>query len=576
MTRGRRLAAGIATVAVVLIAGRAAALLFSDSTWFAALGATSVWTDQVTSTATLYGVALVLGTAFAWFNMTAVRRSVVALIVPKRVGNVEFGEEIPSGRLRVVTLAMSVFIAAAGTLALPSWTVLAAWRSGITFGELDPYFQLDLSQYVAWLPLERAAYDWAVVLFATVSLLVVALYSLTPSLRWSRRGVRATTHARRHVTVLGTILLLLAAWSFRLAAFELLAHGSGPGGAFTRTDHVWLIPADVVLSVVTLGIALVLLAAGWMGQTGMALAAVTIVLAAALATRVAGPLVAAALAANPAAARAEAPYADIRDIYTARAFPPPGALPSALAAADSAVLATAGHLTVRGAALPPAVFPGAHGAGVEPDPARQLRAPRLGRGVTRVLNAWALQNPRLLSGDVPATAAILRRRDVRERISAIAPIFAQSRTVGTAPSATGIVWIVDLFATSGSYPLSRGEHVGARRITYSHHAGTAYVNGGTGAVVIVPDPTLDPIAGAWFAAHPGSYLASSLPAAFTAPPAGLPGPPAGAAAPDTAFRARVTAVYDRMRAALAAGHLEQFGAAFDSLGALVHPAPARR
>lgn len=569
MTRGRRLAAALVVVATVLLVGRGVALLFSDHEWYAALGATSVWRDKLASTALLYGVALAVGTAFAWVNLTAVRRSVLAVVVPKRVGNVEFGEEVPSGRLRVVTLAMSAFIAAASTLALPPWTTVALWRSDVTFGELDPYFELDLGHYVAWLPLERAAYDWSVVLFATVALLVVALYSLTPGLRWTRRGIRVSTRTRRHVAALAAVLLLIAAWGFRLSAFDLLSNGSGPGGAFTRTDHTWLIPADLVLSMVTVAAAPALLFAGWIGQTGVSLVVVTVVLLGAAATGIVGPRLSAARAAIPALMPQEAAYMDIRDIYTRRAFDTAAVLPSARTAVDSGMLAAAGYVTVQGVRLPAAVYPGASGLLVERDPQRVLHAPRLGSGSTRLLNAWALQNPRLLGSDIPASAALLTVRDVRARVTALAPVFAQSRAIGAAPSASGIVWIVDLFATSGSYPLSAAQQLGRERVTYSHHAGTAYVSGGTGAAVILPPAAADPVTRAWLSRHPGSYIVSALPAEFN--PAATAQAAAAAGADDSTFRARITRIYDRMREALSSGSLPGFAAAFDSLGRAVHP-----
>ena len=40
---------------------------------------------------------------------------------------------------------------------------------------------------------------------------------------------------------------------------------------------------------------------------------------------------------------------------------------------------------------------------------------------------------------------------------------------------------------------------------------------------------------------------------------------------DSAFRAAVTRLYNRMRAALAAANLKEFGIAYDSLGALIAP-----
>lgn len=568
MTRGQRLAAAIALAAAILLVGRGAALVFVAQEWYAALGATAVWHDRMATTAAVYGSAFVVAFLFAWANVSAVRRSVIALIVPKRLANVEFGEEVPSARLRLVTFGLSGATAALSLLAVPSWTTVALARAHVTFAEPDPYFGLDLSHFVAWLPLEDALYRWCVVLFAIVTLLVVLLYALTPSLRWGRGGVRVTAHARRHLSVLGAVLLLLAAWAFRLDAFTTLIDGSGPGGALTRIDRVWLVPADVGLSLVTIGGAVVLLAAGWVGQTTTAFVTVSLVVAGTIATQIIGPFVAAHVAASPASAQAEAPYRDTRADYTARAYvaePPPPALRFA---ADSMVLANAGSVQVRGA-LPDVVFPGALGSAVVRDPLHVVVAPRLGSGLPRLLRAWAEQNPRLLTGDVPASAAFVRVRDLRDRVQLLAPIFAQSRPIGAIPTARGVLWVIDLYATSETYPLSAPREIGTQRLTYWRHAGTAYVSGGTGAAVIVPDSALDPVARAWFATHPGSYVTPTIPGALVQPPT-VPAPPATATTPsDTAFRRAVLHAYDRMRAALDSGDLRAFGVAFDSLGLVV-------
>lgn len=574
MTRGQRLTAAIALAAAILLLGRATALLFVTREWYATLDAASVWRARVTTTAIMYGIAFGVGLAFAGANVAAVRRSVIALVVPKRIGNVEFGEQVPSRRLWVVTTGVSAAAAAVSLLALPEWTVPAIARAHVVFAESDPYFGLDLSHFVAWLPFEEAMYHWCIALFAIVGVLVVVMYALTPSLRWTRGMIRITAYARRHMSVLGAVLLLLVAWGFRLGAFTTLVDGSGPGGALTRIDRVWIIPADVGLSVVAIGAAVVLLAAGWVGQTVTAFTTVSVIIAATLATQLLAPIAAAQIAASPASAAAEAPYAETRADYTARAFQPEPRLLSVRYAADSTLLRNAASVAIPGA-LPELVFPGAIGTAVVRDPARAIVAPRLGTRVGRLLRAWAEQNPRVLTSDVPPGAAFVRERDVRDRVREIAPIFAQSRPVGAIPTAKGVLWILDLFVMSETYPLAAARFVGDERITYWHHAATAYVSGGTGATVIVPDSAPDPVTRAWFAAHPGGYVAPVVPAAM------LEGPrPSAAAMPsqsipasDTAFHRAVEHAYARMRAALDSGNLRAFSIAFDSLGIAVRRHP---
>ncbi|MEO6865621.1 MAG: UPF0182 family protein [Gemmatimonadaceae bacterium] len=568
MTRGQRLTAGIAVAAAILLIGRAAAVVYSDQEWYANLGAISVWNSRVSSTAWLFGVAITIGIAFAWINVSAVRRSVASLIVPKRLANVEFGEEVPSARLRALTAAVSLGIAVASLTALPSWTTLALWRSDVAFAEADPYFTLDLSHFVSWLPLEIGAYQWSMALFAITAILVIALYSLTPSLSWDPKGLHVTPYARRHISVLGAILLLFAAWGFRLDAFRELVHGSGVDGVLTRIDHVWLIPADLALSLVSIGAAVVLLVAGWMGQVTTAFASVSVIIIGTLGSQIIAPWIAGRVARNPASANAERPYIETRSDFNGRAFPLEPVAPSVRFLADSALLANAGQIQIRGA-LADIVFPNAIGAAILPDVPRIVAAPRLGNGLARVMHAWSEQNPRLLASDVSSSDAFVRERDIRGRVSALAPVFATSTAIGAIPTSRGILWVIDLYSASETYPLSAPHQLYNSRITYRHHAGTAYVSGGTAATVIVPDSVLDPVARAWFNSHPGRYLVPRVPQYLMSPPPVAPVQPAASSVQDQLFHQNVGRIYDRMRAALDSGNLRAFGAAFDTLGMVI-------
>jgi uncharacterized membrane protein (UPF0182 family) len=568
MTRGQRLAAALGLVAAILLVGRAAAVIYSTREWYVDIGAASVWNARVVSTTWLYAVSVIIGLAFAWLNISAVRRSVVALIVPKRIANVEFGEEVPAIRLRAVTAAISAAIAVVSLVALPSWTTIALWRSNVTFAEADPYFTLDLSHFVAWLPVEIGAYQWSLILFTVTAIVVVALYALTPSLSWDSSGLHVTPYVRRHVSVLGAILLLLVAWGFRLDAFRELVNGSGVDGVLTRTDHVWLIPSYLGLSLLSIGAAVVLLVAGWMGQIATAFASITVVIVGAIASQLLGPWISGRIALNPANARTEQPYTETRSAFTARAFPQEPIPPSVRFLADSTLLANAGQVQIRGA-LPDIVFPGANGSAIERDGTFVIDAPRLGTGLTRLMHAWAEQNPHLLSGKLDSDDAFVRNRDVRARVAVLAPVFAMSGTIGAIPTSRGILWIVDLYSASETYPLSAPRHLYRTRITYRHHAATAYVSGGTAATVIVPDSVLDPVARAWFTAHPGRYIARRVPAALTSPPPVQPVAPVTASPEDRQFHENVARIYERMRLALDSGNLRAFGADFDTLGLII-------
>lgn len=568
MTRGQKMAAGIASIAAFLLVGRGAAIVYVDARWFHALHAGAVWHAEVVNILLLDGGAMLFGTAFAFINLLAVRRSVVALIVPKRVGNVEFGEEIPSSRLIVVTAGMSIVASATSLFALPPWTTLALWRSGVVFHEADPYFGLDIGHYVAWLPLEIGVYVWLTILFAIVALLVVALYALTPSLRWGRNGIHVTTYVRRHFAVLAAILVLFTAWGFRIDAFNTLVTGSGVNGAFTHIDHQWIVPANLALSVATIGAAVVLLATGWMGQTPAAFVTITIVIVCALVTKICLPWIARVSADNPVNAVVEAPYGETQRAYSARAFPVEPTPLSVTAMPGPEVFANAPTLRIPGG-LRDVVYPGARGIAIESDSSRRIPAPRVGPWWSRVLNAWAQQTPKFLDNSISDSDVVLQIRDVRARVHAIAPIFVQSHGIGAQTTDDGIVWIVDLYAQSDKYPLSANKHLDGILVTYRRHAATAYVNGMTGAVTIVRDTGSDPIATAWFTSLADGYLVGTPPRTHLTPSSALLPHPVATATQDTAFRTKILNIYLRMRSALDSGNFRSFGEAFDSLGTTV-------
>ena len=104
------------------------------------------------------------------------------------------------------------------------------------------------------------------------------------------RPLYVSAYVRRHFTMLGGILLLALAWSYRLGMYRLLADGSGRERRVHAVDHRVTVPATLVLALVTLCAALVVLWAGWSGQMRLAFFAVSAVLLLSLVARTVAPL----------------------------------------------------------------------------------------------------------------------------------------------------------------------------------------------------------------------------------------------------------------------------------------------
>ncbi len=572
----RRLLIGVVLAAAVLVGGRTISALFADYTWYAAMGATPLWDERAGDLLLIYGIGSVIAIFVAFVNLSALGRSIGTLTLPRRLANVEFGEAVPRKYIDRFAFLLSVVIAAAVTPALPSWTSLALVRLGVKFRESDPYFQLDLAFYTTWLPFEKSMYSWAMLLIVGVSMVCVVLYSLTPGLRWERAGIQMSARVRRHLSVLAALLLLITMWSYRLESYDLMIRGGGEEGVFSYVDHQWLLPGLLLLWVATAAAAITVLLSGWTGQLRTSFVAVTVIVVLSISVQAIVPLLVRRMTSKEAQMVRERPYVSTRADFTRRAYDLNASSLELLhksavsASSDTVATSAPGQLMLRQDSL---VYPGARGLVIIADPQLDVAGPRLGDGLSRFGYAWAYQSFDLLSDSIPRRARLVTVRDVRNRILALAPIFAQGSMVEPMFNADTLYWKLELYSASSNYPLSQHYVLAGEERSYFKHAATALVNARTARVMIAADPSPDPISMAWMTAFPNSsdYRAPAIAGELTTTPWEPVPAESHLATSDSAFRASVTRFYNRMRAALAAANLKDFGIAYDSLGALVAP-----
>ena len=310
----------LAGIACALLLGRGLAQIYTDHLWYSAMGAVEVWRDKYVSLTLLRLLCGVTATAFVFVNLYAVRQSVVSLVLPRRIGNLDIGEEVPRRQLTWTAAALSALIGIALSWPQNDWSQLLAARIGRPFGESDPYFAADVSFFVYQLPFELSMFRWALTVALIVIGLVILLYALTPSLRWEQGGLYVSGYVRRHLAMLAGILLLLLAWHYRLEMFTVLSEKRFGGDMFGYVDHRVGIPASLLLALITLGAGLTVLWGGWTGQMRLVFAALTGVIVAALAARQVAPFVATRLVAEQDMMIRERPYEATRAGYTRRAF----------------------------------------------------------------------------------------------------------------------------------------------------------------------------------------------------------------------------------------------------------------
>ena len=570
----RRLLIGVVIAAALLVGGRALSTVFADYTWYGAMGAIPLWNERAGDLLLIYGIGSVMAVFVAFVNLSALGRSIGTLTLPRRLANVEFGEAVPRKYLDRFAFLLSIMIAAAVTPALPGWTSLALARLGVRFRESDPYFQHDLAFYTTWLPFEKSLYTWAMLLIVGVSIVVVILYSLTPGLRWERAGIRMSARVRRHLSVLAALLLLLTMWSYRLESYDLMIRGGGEEGVFSYVDHQWLLPGLLLLWIATAAAAITVLLSGWTGQLRTSFVAVTVIVVLSISVQEVVPLLVRRFTRKEEQLLRERPYIGTRADFTRRAYDLNASSLEALhksavsASLDTVATSAAGQQLLRQDSL---VYPGALGFVIVADLRLDVAGQRLGEGMSRLGYAWAYQSFDLLSDSIPHRARLVTLRDVRTRIRALAPVFAQGSMVEAMFHADTLYWKLDLYSASSNYPLSQHYVLAGEERSYFKHVATALVNARTARVMIAADPSSDPISLAWMTAFPNSadYRAPGIARELTTTPWDSIPSEAKLTTSDSAFRAAVTRLYNRMRAALAAANLKEFGIAYDSLGALI-------
>ncbi|MGI9141544.1 MAG: UPF0182 family protein [Gemmatimonadaceae bacterium] len=567
--RKRRLAIVIAVGAILLLLGRAFVFLYTDFVWYHSLGAAPVWKEKVFDQVMLTVGGATAAFLFAFGNLAAVRRSIVSLVLPRRIANVEFGEAVPVRLLDAAAVGIAALIGLATTAALPSWIDVARLRTGARFGESDPYHQLDLAFYTSWLPLEIGMHAWSIVVVSTVAIVVIGLYALTPSLRWADGAPRVSGYVRRHLGVLGGVILLLIAWRLRLESFTLLSDGSGEAGAFTSIDDRFVLPWYVGLVVIAVAAAAVVGWSTWTGQLTIAFAILTLVLVLVVGVQLWRPIAVGRAVADTA-------YTSTRNAYTSRAFESGGTDTSAASPREpsDSLFGDQGR-SVSAAESRALVAPGASGYMVVSGIGRGIVAPSLTSLFSRVAHAWREQDGRVLSLDMPSDPRIVRVRDLYDRVHRLAPVLEVPEAHRALFHMDTLYWVVPVYSVSSLYPLAERRLIGDTTRTYFREAARAYVHSVTGRVLFVPTEAGEPLTNAWRRRFSSVFRSRAQMAPWISELTPLPRRivPSPAEAGDDQLRGTVSRLYLRMQEALTMSDLAAFGHAFDSLGILLRDRP---
>jgi len=175
----------------------------------------------------------------------------------------------PRKKIIFAALLVVLFIAS-GMAGQQNWRVWQLWRFGQSFGVKDPQFHRDISFFAFDYPAYRVVlgFGFNAVVFAL--LLSLAVHYLFGAFRIVTPGPKLTISARRHVTALVFVFVILKAIAYWLDRYGLVFSTRGKVTGASYTDVHATLPAKTILFWMAVLIAIAVLASLWLKSAQIA------------------------------------------------------------------------------------------------------------------------------------------------------------------------------------------------------------------------------------------------------------------------------------------------------------------
>jgi uncharacterized membrane protein (UPF0182 family) len=228
------------------------AVIYTDWLWFGELGFRQVFLTTLSARFTLGVLTFLIAFAVLYANIrlaqTALKRRDFMIMGPEGARTIS----VDLGRLRPLLYIGSVVAAVLIALyASARWDVWLMARHAVPFGTTDPVLGYDISFYVFRLPFLQFLHGLAMMTIVLGAIGVAIAHVMGQSLMIDpARGVIASQEARRHLSLLAAVLLLLLAFRAWLAIPETLITTSGIVHGASYVDIHATIPVQWILVVV--------------------------------------------------------------------------------------------------------------------------------------------------------------------------------------------------------------------------------------------------------------------------------------------------------------------------------------
>jgi hypothetical protein len=269
ISRGR-IIAGVIVAVVVLVALFAGPLakLITDYQWFGDMGHTTVFWVSLVSPWVVGLVFFVVFFAILYANIRIarafapkVRLAGPAAADPAWMQVVDQVRQVGAAWLNPVLLGLSLLFAwIAGASMSSEWLVFQQFLNASKFPTNDPQFGLNVGFFVFQLPALRLVVDWFSGALLVVLVVTAGVHLLDGAIRPWNKGSVFAPHVKAHLSVLAGLWFVAQAANYWLSAYELDFSPRGQVVGATYTDVHAELPALIILAVISLIVALALMA----------------------------------------------------------------------------------------------------------------------------------------------------------------------------------------------------------------------------------------------------------------------------------------------------------------------------
>ncbi len=254
--KGKKWLIPLALIALAIVIFPTFVQFYTELIWYEANDVAQAFWIRIWPQLLLFLVASLVAFPMAYINWRTARKQILKEPVYEGEGESPIRQPIWGWGILGISI---LFAFSQGIGARTEWGMVLRFLHASPFGTEDPLFGKDIGFYIFQLPFYAFVRQWFLAILIPIFLGTVAVYAMGIAGRLTRFPIPLPNGARKHLSILGSLIALLWALGFWLERFNLLYSERGVAFGASYTDvHAELLALNI-LAVLTLVLAAVIL-----------------------------------------------------------------------------------------------------------------------------------------------------------------------------------------------------------------------------------------------------------------------------------------------------------------------------